>query len=117
MWMPACSVGDRTFFNGRALAREVYQLLSDLCGAYLTKRIDESTSSLERELVSRRLTLDMARGYSDALLKCLSRYVPTLPTTKKCSNSSWRPMALTRISVRKANARIVWLRRAHSDES
>lgn len=115
--LPACSVGGRTFFDGRSLAREVYQLLSDLCGAHLTKRIDESTSSVDRELITRTLTLVMARGYSDALSKCLSRYVPTLLTSKKCSNSSWRPMALTRISVRKANARILWLRRAHGDES
>lgn len=59
---PPYSVHSRSYFDGRVLARDVYGVLSALCGSHLSRHAGSEAGGLSELLISRTLSAVLARG-------------------------------------------------------
>jgi len=109
---PPYSVKEHAYFDGRVLARDVYQVLSTLCGSHLSRYKD--CAGVSEDVTRRTLAAILARGYADALSRCLTQYVPEVAAHSRRPGMSWHPVVLCRYSRRGGWSHIIWTRRTAS---
>lgn len=109
--IPPYAGASRTRFDGRVLARDVYQVLTELCDNYLTYGTSPVGEGASAPLIRRILATVLARGYADALARSLTRYGPPLSALVRRPGATWHPVILCGHSRRATWARISWIPR------